>query len=48
MQFISKDILSILLRIKDLLRIERKMREDRVYVEPGLGGGNLDRDEPRP
>jgi len=39
MQYINKEILKILLRVKDLLPLERKMREDRNEVVPGSGNG---------
>lgn len=41
MKWIHNDILDILHRVKDLLRIERKMRSDRVSIEPGRGGGGI-------
>lgn len=39
MQYINKDVLKILSRVKDLLPLERKMREDRNEVVPGSGNG---------
>jgi hypothetical protein len=50
MKYINQEILKIFSRVKDLLPLERKMREDRNVVVPGSGNGKgfIRRGSPRP